>query len=102
MIDFLSKCSKEGLLDPDWAVNTTDTVNEKFSGGKSIIACSNRAGVSSTTPAIIKNLGIGYDDLGYIAALSGSDGTCTYMTGLRIAVRQAEALFLSACVNISQ
>lgn len=98
MIDFLSKCSKEGLLDPDWAVNTTDTVNEKFSGGKSIIACSNRAGVSSTTPAIIKNLGIGYDDLGYIAALSGSDGTCTYM---RTEAINQVTVILKSCKNAS-
>ena len=61
-------------------MNTDSTVNEKFSAGRSIIACSNRAGVSSTTPAQIANLGLTYDDIGYISALKGSDGTCTYMS----------------------
>lgn len=79
MIQFLSKLNAEGLLDPDWAVNTDNTVNEKFASGKAIIACSNRAGVQVTTPAQIENLGLTYDDIGYIGALKGPDGTCTYM-----------------------
>ena len=79
MIEFLSKLNDEGLLDPDWAVNTDSTVNEKFSSGKAIIACSNRAGVQVTTPAQMDNLGLTYDDIGYIGALTGADGTCTYM-----------------------
>lgn len=79
MIAFLTKLNDEGLIDPDWAVNTDNTVNEKFSSGKAIIACSNRSGVQVTTPAQIEILGIDYDDLGYISALKGSDGTCTYM-----------------------
>ncbi len=40
MIEFLTKLNQEGLLDPDWAVNTDSTVNEKFASGKAIIACS--------------------------------------------------------------
>jgi putative aldouronate transport system substrate-binding protein len=79
MIEFLTKLNKEGLLDPDWAVNTDSTVNEKFSSGKAIIACSNRAGVQVTTPAQMENLKLTYDDIGYIGALKGSDGTCKYM-----------------------
>ena len=79
MINFLTKLNKEGLLDTDWAVNTDSTVNEKFSSGKAIIACSNRAGVQVTTPAQMKNLNLTYDDINYIGALKGSDGTCTYM-----------------------
>lgn len=79
MIEFLTKLNKEGLLDPDWAVNTDSTVNEKFASGKSIIACSNRAGVQVTTPAQMENLKLTYDDIGYIGALKGADGTCTYM-----------------------
>lgn len=79
MIEFLAKLNQEGLLDPDWAVNTDSTVNEKFSSGKAIIACSNRAGVQLTTPAQMENLGLTWDDVGYIGALAGADGTCTYM-----------------------
>ncbi|HPJ02784.1 MAG TPA: extracellular solute-binding protein [Candidatus Limiplasma sp.] len=79
MIEFLTKLNNEGLLDPDWAVNTDSTVNEKFSSGRAIIACSNRAGVQVTTPAQMENLNLTYDDIGYIGALKGTDGTCTYM-----------------------
>lgn len=79
MIEFLTKLYAEGLLDTDWAVNTDSTVNEKFSSGKAIIAASNRQGVQVTTPAQMENLGITYDDVAYISALEGSDGTCTYM-----------------------
>ncbi len=79
MIEFLTKLNKEGLLDPDWAVNTGSTVNEKFASGKAIIACSLRPGVQVTTPAQIENLGLSYDDIGYIGALKGADGTCAYM-----------------------
>ena len=79
MVEFLSKLAAEGLIDPDWAVNTDSSVNEKFSSGKAIIACSNRAGVQLTTPAQIELLGIGYEDLCYISALKGADGTCDYM-----------------------
>ncbi|MDO4546769.1 MAG: extracellular solute-binding protein [Clostridia bacterium] len=79
MIEFLAKLNAEGLLDPDWAVNSDSTVNEKFSSGKAIIACSNRAGVQLTTPAQMQNLGLDWDDINYISALEGSDGTCTYM-----------------------
>jgi putative aldouronate transport system substrate-binding protein len=79
MVSFLTKLNQEGLMDLDWAVNTDSTVNEKFSSGKAIIACSNRAGVQVTTPAQIENLGLTYDDIGYIGALKGDDGTCAYM-----------------------
>lgn len=80
MVAFLTKLNKEGLLDTDWAVNTDSTVNEKFSSGKAIIACSNRAGVQVTTPAQIETLKLTYDDIGYIGALKGPDGTCKYMS----------------------
>lgn len=79
MVEFLSKLNSEGLLDTDWAVNTDSIVNEKFSSGKAIIACSNRAGVQVTTPAQMETLGLSYDDIGYIGALKGEDGLCRYM-----------------------
>lgn len=79
MIEFLSKCQQEGLLDPDWAVNTSSTVQEKLAGGKAIIAQINRNGLGETTPTMLETLGLTYDDLGYIGALKGSDGTCKYM-----------------------
>ncbi len=79
MIEFLTKCNNEGLLDPDWAVNTSTTVCEKFAGGKAIIVQMNRNGLGTTVPAMLETLGIGYEDLSYVNALKGSDGTCKYM-----------------------
>ncbi len=79
MLNYMTKLYDEGLLDPDWAVNTNDSVNEKFSSGKAIITSSSRSGANVTSPAIIANLGITYDDLAYISPLKGEDGTCTYM-----------------------
>lgn len=81
MIEFMQKLMDEGLLDRDWAVNNTTTVNEKLSSGKAIIAASNRTGTLVTTPVMLgdEGLGLDWDDLGYIGALSGSDGTCKYM-----------------------
>lgn len=79
MIEFMQKLMNEGLLDRDWAVNNTTTVNEKLSSGKAIIACSNRTGTLVTTPVMMESLGLDWDDLAYIGALYGNDGTCKYM-----------------------
>ena len=79
MVEFLSKCNEEGLIDPDWVVNSASTVCEKFSGGKSIITSINRNGLGTTVPAMLETLGISLDDLNYIGALKGSDGTCKFM-----------------------
>lgn len=79
MMDYMSKLYAEGLIDPDWAVNTNDSVNEKFSSGKAIISMSSRTGTNVTLPAVIDNVGVTYDDITYIRPLKGEDGTCTYM-----------------------
>ncbi len=92
MVAFLTKLHDEGLIDEDWAVNTTPVLNEKFASGKAIISCSNRAGVTVTTPAQLKDLGLTYDDLCYISALKGPDGTCTYM--------ETEAINQISCIPV--
>ena len=81
MIEFMQKLMNEGLIDRDWAVNNTTTVNEKLSSGKAVIAASNRTGVAVTTPIMTgkDGLKLTFDDLGYIGALTGSDGTNKYM-----------------------
>lgn len=79
MITFLSKLYNEGLIDADWAVNTDSAVNEKFTSGKAIIACSNRSGVQVTTPAQMQLLGITMDDLAYIGALKGTQYETKYL-----------------------
>lgn len=79
MMEFLDKCNKEGLLDPDWAVNTTSTVSEKFAGGKSIISHSSRAEQGSMLPALYETQGLSEEDIRYICPLKGADNTCKYM-----------------------
>ncbi len=81
LMEFMQKLMAEGLIDRDWAVNNTTTVNEKLSSGKAIIATSNRTGTLVTTPVMTAadGLKLTYDDLGYIGSLYGSDGTNTYM-----------------------
>ncbi len=80
MAEFFMKCGEEGLIDPDWVVNSASTVCEKFAGGKSIITAINRNGLGTTVPAMLETLGLTMDDLGYIGALKGDDGTCKVMS----------------------
>ncbi len=79
LVEFMTKLYKEGLIDPDWAVNTESTLKEKFSSGKTIICCGNRGLGDYAMPALMENLSLTWDDIGYISALSGEDGTCKYM-----------------------
>lgn len=85
MVDFLAKCSKEGLLDPDWAANTTSTVQEKFASGKSIIACADRNLAQYCIPALEKSLNLTDKDFDFITPLKGKDGTCKYQKTTSIA-----------------
>lgn len=79
MVAFLQKLYAEGLIDAEWAVNTNDSVSEKFTSGRAIISCSSRSGCNAMTPVLLETNGITYDDIAYIGALKGADGTCTYM-----------------------
>lgn len=79
MLDFMAKLQAEGLVDPDWAVNNETTLKEKFSSGKVIVCAANRGLGDFAVPALMANLGVTFDDLDYITALQGEDGTCTYM-----------------------
>lgn len=80
MIEYFQKLYNEGLIDPDWAVNNESTLKEKFSSGKTIICAANRALPDFCSAALIENVGIEWDDLDYIGALKGADGTCKYMS----------------------
>ncbi len=83
-VSFLAKCAKEGLFDPDWAANTISSVTEKFASGKAIIADADRNLAQSSIPVLQKNLGLKDSDFGFISALEGADGTCTYMASTAI------------------
>ena len=73
MVEFLTKLYNEGLIDPDWAINTESTLKEKFTSGKAIITCGNRALADFCSAALIENLNLSWDDLAYISALKGAD-----------------------------
>lgn len=79
MVEFMNKLYAEGLADPDWAVNTEATLKEKFSSGKTIVCCGNRGLGDFAMPALMENLNLTWDDIDYVSALSGPDGTCKYM-----------------------
>ena len=79
LLDFMAKLQSEGLIDPDWAVNNEATLKEKFSSGKVIVCAANRGLADYAVPALMTNHNVGWDDLDYITALIGEDGTCTYM-----------------------
>ena len=79
MVEFLTKCSKEGLFDSDWAANTTTSVSEKFASGKAIMACADRSLAQNAIPALKKTYSLSDDDFGFVSALFGADGTCKYM-----------------------
>lgn len=78
MCDFMAKCYSEGLLDPEWAANTTSSVTEKFSSGRAIITMAGRNISQVVSPAMIENLGLDWSDFGYIGPLTGKDGLCKY------------------------
>lgn len=78
MVEFLQKCYAEGLLDPEWAANTTSSITEKFSSGHAIITMAGRNISQVVSPAMIENLGLTWEDFRYIGPLTGKDGLCKY------------------------
>ena len=80
MVEFLTKLYNEGLIDPDWANNTESALKEKFTSGKAIITCGNRALSDFCSAALIESTDVEWDDLGYISALKGEDGLCKYQS----------------------
>lgn len=96
MLAFLQKLYAEGLIDPDWAVNTNDSVVEKFSSGRAIISCSSRSGCNVATPTLISNVGVDYDDIAYIGPLAGKDGTSKYMSTEALS---SVSVILKSCKN---
>ena len=80
MINFFSKLQAEGLVDPDWALNTEATLIEKFSSGRAIVAAASRGMVSNSAETLTATTEVTWDDIGYINALKGADGTCKYLS----------------------
>lgn len=79
MVETFSRWSKAGYLDPDWAANTASSVTEKFASGKAIMTAGDRTLAQATVPVLMSNLKLTEEDFGFISALEGTDGTCTFM-----------------------
>ncbi len=76
MIAFYRQLIDEGLLDPDFAINSYRDTNERLSSGKAIIAFNGTtSGVNTVYPALL-NLGLTDDDIAFLGPLEGDDGTC--------------------------
>lgn len=78
MITFMNDLYKEGILDIDYASNSYSAVDEKFASGKAIIAINSREKIDSNYATLAES-GVTVDDIEFIGALYGDDGTCAYM-----------------------
>ncbi len=78
MVETFARWAKLGYLDPDWAANTAASVQEKFSAGKAILSCGDRTFTQAVVPVLESTFGLTDDDFGFISALEGADGTCTF------------------------
>jgi putative aldouronate transport system substrate-binding protein len=84
MLAFIAKLGKEGLIDADWAANTTSSVQEKFASGKAIITCAGRPLAQACIPTLKSAYNLKDEDFGFISALEDKNGTCTYMESTAI------------------
>lgn len=79
-IDFMKKLFSEGLLDSEFAVNTSNNVQEKLASSQAIMgSCSHPAQIAVST-SLVNNYGVAKEDIGYICPLEGENGECKYMT----------------------
>ncbi len=98
MVDYLSELQKEGLIDPDWAVNTGTNVEEKFAGGRAIMAASTRPMMGTCLPTMQQTLGLSDDDIKFIGTLKGDDGTCKVMNSKAI---ESVSVVLKSSKNVA-
>mgnify|MGYP002510444696 CR=1 FL=1 len=80
-ISFMKKLYDEGLLDSEFAVNTSSTVQEKLASGQAIMGSSSHSPQITISTSLVDNFGVAKEDIGYICPLSGSDGTSLYLAG---------------------
>ena len=71
-LEFLRKLYSEGLMDPDWPINTGTTINEKFTSGKAVMMMCNRNTATILMPVVKENFPDA--ELGYILPLIGENG----------------------------
>lgn len=78
MMKFMNELYEDGIMDIDYASNSYKSVDEKFASGKAIIAVNSRELIDSNF-ATLQESGVELEDVEFIGALSGDDGTCVYM-----------------------
>ena len=83
MVETFARWAKLGYLDPDWAANTAASVTEKFSSGKAIMTCGDRTLAQAVIP-VLQGTGLKDSDFGFVSALEGDDGTCTFQKATQI------------------
>lgn len=71
-LSFMNRLYTEGLIDPDWPINTGTTINEKFTSGKAVMTMCNRNTSTLLLPVIREN----FPDakIAYILPLIGENG----------------------------
>lgn len=71
-LGFMNKLYKEGLIDSEWPVNNTSTVQQKFTSGKAAMVRYGWSWAPTVNPALEKNVPTAKVSL--IPALKGKDG----------------------------
>lgn len=76
LIAYMTELREAGVLDVDWASNKYEDVDEKFASGKAIVSVASRESNSKVIPALETATGVTLDQVEYVGALKGPDGTC--------------------------
>ena len=79
MISDLQALYNEGIIDVDWATNGYAQVDENMASGRAIITFGSREKIMNVAQALTDAKICTEDDLDFIGALWGEDGTCTVM-----------------------
>lgn len=79
-MDFMKKLYSEGLLDSEFAVNTSNNVQEKLASSQAIMGSCNHPAQITVSTSLVNNYGVAKEDIGYICPLEGENGECKYMT----------------------
>lgn len=71
-LEFMNQLYEEGLIDADWPINTKTLINEKFTGGKAVMAMTDRNVANEITPLLKQN--VEGAEVAHILPLIGENG----------------------------
>ena len=75
LVAYMTELREAGILDADWASNKPADTDEKWASGKSIVTIASRETNSTVVPALEAATGVKLDQVEYVGALKGPDGT---------------------------